>query len=503
MIMTTKKLKSKEIYRLIILTFTVILLLSSTFSLSVYAATEEQLAEMEARKELEIQSNELEGWPTGPAIGAQGAILIEANSNTILYAKNIDEILYPASTTKMLTAILIMEHCDLTETMTFSTKAIESISWGDSNMGANIGDELTVDQALHAILIGSANEAAYAMAEHISGDVDSFADLMNEKAKELGCENTHFTNPSGLPDENHYTTAYDLALIAKEFFSYDYLCKISSTYSYEIPPQETDESTQVDDSENLEEEPESTILRTKNKLLPDKEYAYDGLVGSKTGYTGDARQTLVSCARRDGMSLICVILKEESPYQFEDTITLFNYGFSNFNNISISSNETRYQFNLSIPFQSNYSIYGDATPLINFSDSPYVTIPKLSSFSNLDSEIVFSSNMDDSTQPIAYVDYYYHGFPVGILPISLEQYPSEYIFNQNSFFIENETNYYESNPSYYIQLDSIFFYILIVVLPLIIIINFISFFFRGSSSRFRKKIRRKRKSSSPYKKYKF
>lgn len=500
-----KKKQTKLKINNMIIYFSLFLLLSLSFSSPVYAATDEQLAEMEARKELEIQSNELEGWPDGPAIGAEGAILIEANSNTILYSKNIHEKLYPASTTKMLTAILIMEHCDLNETMTFSTKAIESIRWGDSNMGANIGDELTVDQALHAILIGSANEAAYAMAEHISGDVESFADLMNEKAKELGCENSHFTNPSGLPDENHYTSAYDLSLIAKEFFSYDYLCKISSTYSCEIPPSESDmeEFLAAEDTDDPIEELEPTILHTKNKLLPDKEYAYDGLVGSKTGYTGDARQTLVSCARKDGMSLICVILKEESPYQFEDTVTLFNYGFSNFYNVPISANETKYQFDLSVPFQSNYSIYGDTSPLITFKNSPYVTIPRLSSFSNLESEIIFSSNNKDGTEPIAYIDYSYYGFPVGVLPISLEQYASDYISTENSFFIESETDYYDVTPSYYIQLDHIFIYLIITILPLLFIINLFSIFFKGSSSRFRKKMRRKRKSSSPYKTFHF
>jgi D-alanyl-D-alanine carboxypeptidase len=501
-----KRIKKQYKFKNIITLTCLLLLLFSAFSSTpVHAASEEQIAEMEARKELPIQSNEQENWPVGPALGAQAALLIEANSNTILYAKNIDEILYPASTTKMLTGILIMEHCELNETMTFSTKAIESIRWGDSNMGANIGDELTVDQALHAILIGSANEAAYAMAEHISGDVDSFANLMNEKAKELGCKNTHFTNPSGLPDEDHYTTAYDLAVIAKEFFSYDYLCKISSTYSYEIPPQESEEPLEAIDPENPDEilEPEPTILRTKNKLLPNKEYAYDGLVGSKTGYTGDARQTLVSCARKDGMSLICVILKEESPFQFEDTVTLFNYGFSNFTNIPISTNETNYQFNFSVPFQSSYAIYGDAAPLISLSDKPYVTIPKISTFTSLESKIIFSSDFEDSTEPIAYIDYYYHGSSVGMLPISLEEHSSDYIVNHNSFFIENETDYYENNPSYYIQLDKIFFYIMIVVLPLVIIINLFSFFFKGSSSRFRKRMHRKRKSSSPYKKFRF
>ncbi len=467
----------------------VILLLGYFFPFSSFAASEEMLYEMELRKELPVQSNEFINWPIGPEIGAEGAILIEANSNTILYSKNANEKLYPASTTKILTAILIMEHCELDEVITFSEEAINSISWNDSNMGASIGDQITVEQALYAILIGSANEVAYAMAEYIGGDLDSFVALMNEKAKELGCINSHFSNPSGLHDDTHYTTAYDLSLIAKEFFKYDFLCNLSRTYSHEV--------TFI----NSEQEP--TFIYSKNKLFSNREYSYENLIGSKTGYTDAARQTLVSCAQKDGMSLICVVLKEETPYQFEDTVSLFNYGFSNFNNLYVSDHETDYTFSFSDTFQCDYSIFGDSTPLISFDPSYYVTLPLTANFSDLTKKIdlTFDSSIYDNasnSNTLAYINYYYFDSMVGFFPIHFQ--------NQND---KTEPSLYESeilSPSsniHYIQLKKIFLFLLLIFTPLISIAYIKAIFFHSSISKRKSKRRQRKKSHSPYKSIKF
>ena len=184
-----------------------------------YAASLEELTQdMENRKALPVESNEIENWPKGPAIGAEAAIVMEANTGIILYSKNIHEQLYPASTTKILTCLIAAETSSLDEMVSFSENAVFSIPRGSSNMGMDMGQALTMEEALYGILVGSANETANAVAEHIGGSIEGFADMMNEKAKELGCTDSHFANPNGLHDDNHYTSAYDLATIARSFF---------------------------------------------------------------------------------------------------------------------------------------------------------------------------------------------------------------------------------------------------------------------------------------------
>ena len=175
------------------------------------------LALAEERKSLEIQSNQIENWPAGPAIGAQAAILLEANTGIVLYAKNVDERLYPASTTKLMTCLVAVEHASMDEMVSFSHDAVFSIEPGSSNMGIDENEALPMEECLYGIMVGSANEVANAVAEHVAGSMDAFAGMMNEKARALGCTNTHFVNAHGLFDENHYTSASDLAIIARAF----------------------------------------------------------------------------------------------------------------------------------------------------------------------------------------------------------------------------------------------------------------------------------------------
>ena len=195
-------------------------------SINAYAAPvtgEDYQAEAEERKALPVQTNEIENWPAGPAIGAQSAILLEANTGVLLYAKNIDEKLYPASTTKLMTCLLAAENSTMDEMVTFSHDAVFSIEPGSSHIGIDENESMPMEECLYGILTGSANEVANAVAEHIAGSMEDFAKMMNEKAAELGCKNTHFVNAHGLHDENHYTSAYDLALIAKAFFQNELL----------------------------------------------------------------------------------------------------------------------------------------------------------------------------------------------------------------------------------------------------------------------------------------
>ena len=171
-------------------------------------------------------------------ISAESAILINSSTGQILYSKNENEQRYPASTTKILTAIIAIENCNLDEKVTASYNAVMSIPSGYSNAEIRVGEELTVKELLEVFLVHSANEAGYILAEHISGNFSDFANLMNQKAAELGCTNTHFTNPSGLHDKDHYSTAYDFSLIAKYCMQNSTFRSIVSMPSCTIAPTE-------------------------------------------------------------------------------------------------------------------------------------------------------------------------------------------------------------------------------------------------------------------------
>lgn len=362
-------------------------------------------AAREERKTLPIQSNEIADWPEGPAIGAQSAILMEMNTHTILYAKNIDEKNYPASTTKILTCLLAMQNCSMDETITFSRESIYDVPTDGSRLGGvDTGDTMLMEQALYCVLVQSANDVASAVGEHVAEklgkekSVAAFAQIMNEKAKALGCKNTHFTNANGLYDDNHYTTVYDLALIGCEFFNNELLCKMSSTPSYHFKLHSGDE--------------DDAWISSKNQLYKGKPYEYEYLLGSKTGFVSQSRQTLVSAAEKNGMKLVCVIFTEETPYQFEDTITLFQYGFENFQSIPITENETKYKIDTMDLFDTDNDLFGDSTPLMSMENDRYVILPNTASFSDADSTLSYTQNADDSNI-IATIHYTYSGVNVG------------------------------------------------------------------------------------------
>lgn len=375
-------------------------------SLELYAAPDTDAEpthgeEAEERKNLPIQSNQIENWPSGPAIGAQAAILLEANTGVILYAKNIEERLAPASTTKLMTCLLAVENCNLDETITFSHDAVFSLERGSSTIGIDPGQAMPLEECLYGILVASANEVANAVAEHVAGSLDNFADKMNEKAAELGCKNTHFINAHGLYDENHYTSAYDLALIAQAFFQNELLAKIGNTVSHDFKatPSQPDEFT----------------VRNKHQLITG-EIPYDGIRGGKTGYTNQARQTLVTCAEQNGMKLICVILKEESPEQFYDTVKLFDYGFTNFAVMNVSENDTRYTMQNASFFHTSNDVFGNSDPILALNPNSYVIMPKTASFDNLDTEISYETAEENE---VATIRYSYHGAYIGTATVDL------------------------------------------------------------------------------------
>lgn len=261
-----------------------------------------------------------------PAISAGAAILIDSSSERILYSKNENEKMYPASTTKILTAILTIENCDLNDVVTVPYEAIASISSGYSVAALQAGEQLTVEQLLKVMLVHSANDAANVLAYHISGSIDTFAALMNNKVSELGLENTHFANPSGIHDKNHYTTAYDLAIIMKYCMKNPTFRALSALKYCTIP------------ATNKYEE---RVFNTTNELLiydnrdVSSNYYYKYAIAGKTGYTTEAKNCLVSVSNKDDLELICVVLSvglypNNLSAKFVDTKSLFDYGYTNY-----------------------------------------------------------------------------------------------------------------------------------------------------------------------------
>lgn len=362
-----------------------------------------------------VQSNEVPNWPTGPVVSAESAILMEVDTGTILYSKNIHQKQYPASTTKLLTTLIATEQCSLDEIVTFSHDAVFDTPRDSNHIAMDVGQELTMEQCLNAILIRSANEVSFAVAEHISNTTDwsVFADMMNQRAEELGCLNSNFVNPNGLPDEDHYTTAYDLAMIGRAFFANEMLCKITLTRRLEIPASDTIPVTKLENN-NMQ-------------LIPGGSYAYENLVGCKTGYTSAARYCLVSCAEKDGMRLICVVLRDESPMQYEDTISLFNYGFSNFDKVNVSQTETKYNMDDSSMFYGGNDIFGNSRPLLTLNKDDYIILPRTASFDDTDSTVTYETN---NTDQAAIITYTYHGVDIGTVRVDFVKDDNDiYVFD--------------------------------------------------------------------------
>ncbi len=246
-------------------------------------------------------------------------LLMDPETGRILYSKNAFEKMYPASTTKLMTAILTLENCELTDVATVSHNAIFSIPVGYSHASLQEGEELTIEQLLNVMLIPSANDAAIVLAEHIAGSVENFAEMMNNKAKELGCLNTHFINPNGVHNDDHYSTAYDMALIGQYAMKFDDIMRIAKVNQYTLP--KTNKYNKED-----------RIFNTTNGLVTkNDEYYYQYATGLKTGYTDKSGYCIVTTAKKNDVELLEVVFGSDSiKERYEDCINLFNYGFDNY-----------------------------------------------------------------------------------------------------------------------------------------------------------------------------
>ena len=247
-----------------------------------------------------------------PVISAESVILYDVTHDRVLYEKNADTKRYPASITKILTALLVLEHAKMDEMVTYSERAVTNLESGAVTLQLQAGDKVSVKDSLYGLMLKSANEVANGLAEHVGGSVSGFADMMNAKAAELGCTNTHFVNPNGLNDSDHYTTARDMAKIAAAAFKNQTLCEITSTTSYKFPATKA---------------AAARTITMGHKMLYERDARYyEGIVGGKTGYTSLAGNTLVTCVERDGVRMIAVVLKSRSTH-YTDTKALLDYGY--------------------------------------------------------------------------------------------------------------------------------------------------------------------------------
>lgn len=256
-------------------------------------------------------------------------ILMDTKYNDIIYSKDANKVMYPASTTKILTAIIAVETCELTQIATVSQEAIDSVPYGYVKSKFIAGEQFTIEELLHLLLIPSANDAAVVIAEHISGSIENFSILMNEKAKEIGALNSNFLNPSGVHDEDHISTAYDMALIGKYALTLDVITDITSKSSYELSNTSLYTSTPRE------------FNQTNELVKQSSSSYYEYATGLKTGYTDPAGFCIVATAKKDDTELILVLLNgQSSASRFSDCYKLFEYGFNNFKYTTISTPET-------------------------------------------------------------------------------------------------------------------------------------------------------------------
>lgn len=336
-------------------------------------------------------------WPSNISISAEGGIVMDASSGAVLYGKNIHISYFPASITKILTALVVLENCNMDDMVTFSRNAVFNVEAGSTSAGMDVGDQLTVRDCLYALVLRSANEVANALAEHTAGSIEAFAEMMNQKAASLGCTDSHFNNPSGLNDPDHYTSAYDMALISRAAFANEAFVAIDSTLYYDLPPSKRN--------------PDGFRIYPGHRMMKKnaREY-YPGIIGGKTGYTSLAGNTLVTCAERNGMKLIAVVLNGHQTH-YADTKKLLDFGFNSFQSLDVSELDTTYS-----------SIHNDMTiaglpaadlSILHLQENSQISLPNSASFADVTSRIDYQITDAAPADAIAQIFYEYDGRTIG------------------------------------------------------------------------------------------
>ena len=340
-------------------------------------------------------------WPSDTGIESEAGIVMDADSGAVLFGQNIHVQKAPASITKILTALVVIENSSLDDTVTFSHDAVYNVEDGSGNKNAiEEGDTLSVRDCLYLLLMRSSNQAANALAEHVGGSRDGFVKMMNEKTAELGCENSHFANPSGLNDDTQLTSVYDMALIASAAYKNDTLLTISKDKSYRLPATKNN-------PDGVTIQPEHKLLITTDTESPNY---YPYAVAGKTGYTSIAGQTLVTYAIKDDRRQIAVTMKSTQATHYQDTIALLDFGFLRFENVNISENETAYTSG-DQPVQIGDNSYPPSD--LSMDTSAVITIPKDASFADAEKTVVTDLPEDAPQGAVALLSYKYNDRKIG------------------------------------------------------------------------------------------
>ncbi len=382
--------------------------------------TDEELAAEEEKERADsyaagIDTNELKDWPQGPNVYADSAVVMDMESGAILFGKNADKQHYPASITKLLTTLVALENGDLMNTVKFTDNCVSFLQYDDAQIGMKAGEELSLEDALYAVLLASANEVSYAVAESVGtqslgGDYDTFIQEMNHKSKELGCTNSNWVNANGLHDDQHYTTANDMALIASAVYQQPEFRKIMGTLEYKIGPT------------NLTQE-ERVFQQNHRMLWPENYYYYQYCTGGKTGYTDQAKTTLVTMADNGKMRLSAVVLYDYGVDVYTDTQSMLDYVFNNFTKVSIQDNE-----------KSEY--------IKQFNDKEsYVLLPQGVEFTELEKNIYLTEDGIRNGK----ISYTYDGQIVGNTEITLTEEGYQKLTEDNTVSNNQQTEKKDDN----------------------------------------------------------
>lgn len=341
-------------------------------------------------------------WPAGPDIQAEAGVVIDMDSGTVLGGKAYDTPYPPASITKLLTALLVMENSKLDDMVTFSSSAINNVE-SDSGNKLNVaeGDKLSVEDCLYSLLVHSCNQAANALAEHVAGSQEAFVKMMNDKAAALGCKDSHFDNPSGLNGDTQYVTARDMAAISRTAFAEPDIIRISGALKHTFPP--------------MINNPEGLTIYAENKLLlnrndPPSQYYYPPVKGGKTGYLLKAGNTLVTYAEKDGKRLISVILKGSPGQYYLDGKALLEFGFEHFINFNVADNESAYtEGEAAVEVGGKSYLPAD----LEIDPAGAVTLPEGAAFTDLEHTLVTDFPDEHPYRSVAFIQYTYDGRKVG------------------------------------------------------------------------------------------
>ncbi|MCD7909339.1 MAG: D-alanyl-D-alanine carboxypeptidase [Clostridium sp.] len=340
-------------------------------------------------------------WPADTGIMAESGIVMDKDSGAVIFGQNIHLPYAPASITKLLTALVVIENSKLDDMVTFSQSAVYDVESGSGNkLHMETGDQLSVEDCLYMLLLLSSNQAANALAEHVAGSRDAFVKMMNDRIAEIGCTESRFANPSGLNDDNQYVSAYDMALIAREAFDNEKLLEIDSAKSHSIAATANN--------------PNGASFNMEHKLImaedPSSQFYCEGVMAGKTGFTSLAGNTLVTLAERNGKRLISVVLKGTQPQYYLDSKSLLEFGFANFDNVNIAENESAYTTGEE-PVQVEGESYAPSDLYLD--SAAVITVPKGAAFADAERNLVTQIPADHPKGAVALVEYQYNERKVG------------------------------------------------------------------------------------------